>query len=197
MDHNLSTVLWYLNGQQNGGSMKITILLTSLLATSTLFASVLAQPQAVAPKEDALVKETSEFLSKCPPTSQTQTTPVPAAVPAVVAPAPTPAVAAQAPVAIKPALADKQPTDVAVALDAPESSSLSAAAPDVSEEEVLPQAKNLTPTERLKAYRTELEKKNVVLLEKKLEVIRLQQEMALLRNLENSMNKTINNIKAQ
>lgn len=61
------------------------------------------------------------------------------------------------------------------------------------EVELLP-TKNLTATEKLKVYRTKLEEKNLVLLEKKLEMIRLQQEMALLRNLENSMNQTLKNI---
>lgn len=58
------------------------------------------------------------------------------------------------------------------------------------EAELLP-TKNLTATEKLKVYRTKLEERNLVLLEKKLEMIRLQQEMALLKNLENSMNKTL------
>jgi hypothetical protein len=61
------------------------------------------------------------------------------------------------------------------------------------EVELLP-TKNLSTTEKLKVYRTKLEEKNLVLLEKKLEMIRLQQEMALLRNLENSMNQTLKNI---
>lgn len=61
------------------------------------------------------------------------------------------------------------------------------------EVELLP-TKNLSTTEKLKIYRTKLEEKNLVLLEKKLEMIRLQQEMALLRNLENSMNQTLKNI---
>lgn len=61
------------------------------------------------------------------------------------------------------------------------------------EEELLP-TKNLTVTEKLKIYRTKLEERNTVLLQKKLEMIRLQQEMALLRNLENSMNQTIRNL---
>ncbi|MEA9358633.1 hypothetical protein SHI21_20515 [Bacteriovorax sp. PP10] len=61
------------------------------------------------------------------------------------------------------------------------------------EVELLP-TKNLSTAERLKVYRTKLEEKNLVLLEKKLEMIRLQQEMALLRNLENSMNQTLKNI---
>lgn len=63
------------------------------------------------------------------------------------------------------------------------------------EVELLP-TKNLTATEKLKVYRTKLEEKNLVLLEKKLEMIRLQQEMALLRNLENSMNQTMKNIES-
>jgi hypothetical protein len=56
------------------------------------------------------------------------------------------------------------------------------------------EVKELSPTEKLKVYRKKLEEKNLVLLEKKLELIRLQQEMSLLKNLEDSMNKTINAI---
>lgn len=55
--------------------------------------------------------------------------------------------------------------------------------------------RNLSPSEKLKAYRQKLEEKNLILLEKKLEMIRLEQEMALLRNLERSMNKTLSAIK--
>ena len=55
--------------------------------------------------------------------------------------------------------------------------------------------RNLSPSEKLKAYRQKLEEKNLVLLEKKLEMIRHEQEMALLRNLERSMNKTLSAIK--
>lgn len=57
------------------------------------------------------------------------------------------------------------------------------------------ESKTLSPSEKLKAYRQKLEEKNLVLLEKKLEMIRLEQEMALLRNLERSMNKTLSAIK--
>lgn len=56
--------------------------------------------------------------------------------------------------------------------------------------------KNLSATEKLKAYRTKLEAKNLILLEKKMEMIRLEQEMALLRTLEKSMNKTLSAIEA-
>lgn len=51
--------------------------------------------------------------------------------------------------------------------------------------------RDLSPTEKLKAYRTRLEEKNLVLLEKKMELIRLQQELNLLKNLERSMNQTL------
>ncbi len=57
------------------------------------------------------------------------------------------------------------------------------------------EGRTLSPAEKLKAYRSKLEEKNLVLLEKKLELIRLEQEMALLRNLERSMNKTLSAIK--
>ena len=63
-------------------------------------------------------------------------------------------------------------------------------------EEVEAPLKNLSATEKLKAYRTKLEAKNLILLEKKMEMIRLEQEMALLRTLEKSMNKTLSAIEA-
>lgn len=63
------------------------------------------------------------------------------------------------------------------------------------EAELLP-TKNLTVTEKLKVYRTKLEERNLVLLEKKLEMIRLEQEMALLKNLENAMNKTLRSLES-
>jgi uncharacterized protein with ParB-like and HNH nuclease domain len=64
-------------------------------------------------------------------------------------------------------------------------------APAVTYEDLEAPVKDLSPTEKLKAYRQKLEEKNLVLLEKKMEMIRLQQEMALLRNLERSMNQTL------
>lgn len=53
-----------------------------------------------------------------------------------------------------------------------------------------PIAKELTSTERLKIYRGKLEDRNRVMLERKIEQIRLQQELALARKLEQSMNQT-------
>lgn len=67
-------------------------------------------------------------------------------------------------------------------------------APAVAVAEVVPNNDELTPTEKLKAYRTKLEEKNMLLLQKKMEMIRLEQEMALLRNLERSMDQTLNAI---
>lgn len=52
------------------------------------------------------------------------------------------------------------------------------------------ESKTLSPSEKLKSYRQKLEE-NLVLLEKKLEMIRLEQRNGLLRNLERSMNKTL------
>lgn len=114
--------------------------------------------------QDDLLKESSEVL-KCPPIT-----------------ASAPSVSAQAiAVEIKPELAAQ--TELVG----------EKAAEVLLEEELLP-TKNLTATEKLKVYRTKLEEKNLVLLEKKLEMIRLQQEMALLRNLEKSMDQTLKNI---
>lgn len=88
--------------------------------------------------------------------------------------------------------ATKCPPEAAITPSLPEATQITNV--PVPVEDIMPEVKDLTPTEKLKAYRTELEKKNLVLLEKKMEVIRLQQEMALLRNLEKSMNKTLNAI---
>jgi hypothetical protein len=58
--------------------------------------------------------------------------------------------------------------------------------------------KPLTSSERLKALRERLEERNRIMVEKKMEQIRFQQEIALARQLEASMNdtlKAIDNIK--
>ncbi|MBY0413650.1 MAG: hypothetical protein K2Q18_05775, partial [Bdellovibrionales bacterium] len=65
---------------------------------------------------------------------------------------------------------------------------------EVSVEDIERPFKGMTPTEKLKAYRTRLEESNLVLLEKKMELMRLQQEMNLLKNLERSMNQTLSAI---
>ncbi len=65
---------------------------------------------------------------------------------------------------------------------------------EISFEDIEAPLKDLSPTEKLKAYRQKLEEKNLVLLEKKMEMIRLQQEMALLRTLERSMNQTLSSL---
>lgn len=146
--------------------MKFLILICSMLSISTLKAET---TQTVA-QDDVLLKESNEAL-KCPPVV-TQNTPAKA-------------VAIDA-VEIKPAL-DEQTQLVPEERTGEKAEDKTVAA---LEEELLP-TKNLTATEKLKIYRTKLEERNLVLLEKKLEMIRLQQEMALLKNLENSMNKTL------
>ncbi len=51
--------------------------------------------------------------------------------------------------------------------------------------------KPLTSSERLKLLRERLEERNRIMVEKKMEQIRFQQEMALARQLEASMNNTL------
>ena len=54
-----------------------------------------------------------------------------------------------------------------------------------------PAPKRLTASDRLKILRERLEERNRIMVEKKMEQIRFQQEMALARQLEASMNQTI------
>lgn len=54
-----------------------------------------------------------------------------------------------------------------------------------------PAPKRLSSSERLKLLRERLEERNRIMVEKKMEQIRFQQEMALARQLEASMNQTI------
>lgn len=56
---------------------------------------------------------------------------------------------------------------------------------------VAPAPKKLTASDRLKLLRERLEERNRIMVEKKMEQIRFQQEMALARQLEASMNQTI------
>jgi len=51
--------------------------------------------------------------------------------------------------------------------------------------------KQLSSSDRLKLLRQRLEERNKIMVEKKMEQIRYQQELALARQLEQSMNKTI------
>jgi hypothetical protein len=51
--------------------------------------------------------------------------------------------------------------------------------------------RQLSPSERLRLRREQLEIRNRIMVEKKMEQIRYQQEVALARQLEASMNKTI------
>jgi hypothetical protein len=51
--------------------------------------------------------------------------------------------------------------------------------------------KRISQSDRLKILRTRLEERNKMMLEKKMEQIRFQQELALARQLEQSMNQTL------
>jgi hypothetical protein len=51
--------------------------------------------------------------------------------------------------------------------------------------------KKISSSDRLKLLRTRLEERNKIMLEKKMEQIRYQQELALARQLEQSMNQTL------
>lgn len=51
--------------------------------------------------------------------------------------------------------------------------------------------KKLTQSEKLRLYRERLEERNRIMVEKKMEQIRYQQELALAKKLEQSMNQTI------
>ena len=52
-------------------------------------------------------------------------------------------------------------------------------------------AKKISQSDRLKMYRERLEERNKIMIEKKIEQIRFQQELALARHLEQSMNQTL------
>ncbi len=54
-----------------------------------------------------------------------------------------------------------------------------------------PAPKKLTASDRLKLLRERLEERNRIMVEKKMEQIRYQQELALARQLEQSMNQTL------
>jgi hypothetical protein len=63
----------------------------------------------------------------------------------------------------------------------------------VAEKVVAPKkvAKKVSQSDRLKMYRERLEERNRIMIEKKMEMIRYRQEMALARQLEASMNQTL------
>ena len=52
-------------------------------------------------------------------------------------------------------------------------------------------AKKISQSDRLKMYRERLEERNRIMVERKMEQIRFQQELALARKLEQSMNQTL------
>lgn len=51
--------------------------------------------------------------------------------------------------------------------------------------------KKISPSERMRLRRAKLEERNRIMVEKKMEQIRYQQELALARQLEQSMNQTL------
>lgn len=57
-----------------------------------------------------------------------------------------------------------------------------------------PAPKKLTSSDRLKLLRERLEERNRIMVEKKMEQIRFQQELALAKQLEQSMNQTLKSI---
>lgn len=61
------------------------------------------------------------------------------------------------------------------------------AAPKLTPQKV----KRLSQSDKLKIYRERLEEKNKIMVERKLEQIRFKQELALARQLEQSMNQTL------
>ena len=64
------------------------------------------------------------------------------------------------------------------------------------EEKIAPKkvVRKISQSDRLKMYRERLEERNRIMIERKMEQIRYQQELALARQLEQSMNKTLNAI---
>lgn len=61
-----------------------------------------------------------------------------------------------------------------------------------ADETLKPQPKRkLSQSEKLKLYREKLEERNRIMVEKKMEQIRYQQELALAKKLEQSMNQTL------
>lgn len=54
-----------------------------------------------------------------------------------------------------------------------------------------PAKKKLTPSEKMKMRRARLELRNKIMMERKMEQIRMQQEIALAKQLEQQMNKTL------
>lgn len=72
------------------------------------------------------------------------------------------------------------------------------AAPKKTVQNIAPQIvqKPLTPSEKIRLYREKLEVRNQIMVQKKMEQIRLQQEIALARKLEQAMNQTIKAIDA-
>lgn len=64
----------------------------------------------------------------------------------------------------------------------------------VAPQRVAPAPKQLTSSDRLRLLRQRLEERNRIMVEKKMEQIRFQQEMALAKQLEQSMNQTLKSI---
>ncbi|MBC7537772.1 MAG: hypothetical protein H7281_03065 [Bacteriovorax sp.] len=54
--------------------------------------------------------------------------------------------------------------------------------------------RKITQSEKMKMYRERLEERNKIMIERKMEQIRFKQELALARQLEQSMNQTLKSI---
>lgn len=55
-------------------------------------------------------------------------------------------------------------------------------------------AKQLTSAERLKLFREQLEKKNELMVKKKIETLRYQQELEMMKKIQNAFNQSMQNI---
>jgi len=85
-------------------------------------------------------------------------------------------------VKIEPALATKEePTSIEVALPIKKSRPVVIAFEE----------KPMSQSEKIRAYRQKMEERNLIMLQKKIEEVRLRQEMALAKKLSDSMSQTI------
>lgn len=64
-------------------------------------------------------------------------------------------------------------------------------APKKQVERIVQKPRKISQSEKLKLYRERLEERNRIMVEKKMEQIRFQQEIALAKKLEASMNQTL------
>ncbi|OUR98535.1 hypothetical protein A9Q84_03740 [Halobacteriovorax marinus] len=57
-----------------------------------------------------------------------------------------------------------------------------------------PGAKKLTASERMKILRKKLEKRNELMVKRKIETLRYQQEVEMMKKIQSAFNKTMNNL---